>query len=101
MGRTAIYTVQDIDPVAGTQRSVEITFTTANGDVLRATSVGTNTPNGPGVAFRATMTFIGGTGRFANATGEAHVDGAASFVTNSASFRLNGWIAYDASPSKK
>ena len=100
LGRTAIYAVQDIDIVAGTQRSLEITFTAANGDVLRAASVGTNAPSGPGVVFRATMTFIGGTGRFANATGEAQLDGAASFVTNSASFRLDGWIAYDGSQGK-
>lgn len=79
--------------MAGTQGSVDISFTAADGDILRATSVGTNTPNGPGVAFRATMTFIGGTGRFANAIGEAHVDGAAGSVTISSSCRLDGWAA--------
>jgi hypothetical protein len=100
LGRTTMYAVQDIDPVAGTQRSVEITFTAANGDVLRATSAGTNTPNGPGVAFQATMTFVGGTGRFANAIGEAYVDGTADFVTSSSSFRLDGRITYDALPNK-
>ena len=100
LGRTAFYAVQDIDPVAGTQQSVEITFTAANGDILRASSVGTNAPSGPGVAFRATMTFTGGTGRFANATGSAHVDGAASFVTNSASFELVGGLTYDRSKKK-
>jgi hypothetical protein len=101
LGRTAFYAVQDIDPVAGTQQSVEITFTAPNGDILRASSVGTNAPNGPGVTFQATMTFIGGTGRFANATGTAQVDGAASFVTNSASFRLVGGLAYDGSQNRK
>ena len=101
LGRASFYAVQDIDPVAGTQQSVEITFTAANGDILRASSVGTNTPNGPGVAFQATMTFIGGTGRFADATGTAQVDGAASFVTNSAKFRVDGVLTYDGSQSKK
>jgi hypothetical protein len=101
LGRTSFYAVQDIDPVAGTQQSVEITFTAANGDILRAASVGTNAPSGPGVTFSATMTFTGGTGRFVNATGEAQIDGSASFITNSASFRLNGGITYDGSKSKK
>ena len=66
-----------------------------NGDILRVMTAGTNTPNGPGVRFSATMTFVGGTGRFANATGQAQVEGAASFITNTASFTVDGWIAYD------
>jgi hypothetical protein len=100
LGRAALYSVQDIDIGAGTQRSVEFTFTAANGDELRAMNVGTNAPNGPGVTFQATMSFIGGTGRFANATGEARVVGAASFITNTASFTLDGWIAYGGTSTK-
>jgi len=94
LGRTAFYAVQEIDLATGTQRSLEITFTSANGDVLRAASVGTSTPAGPGVAFQAAMTFIGGTGRFAWVTGSAQVVGTASFLTNTASFTLEGWLGY-------
>lgn len=98
LGRTTIHSVQDIDLATGSQVSVELTFTAANGDVLRATNVGTSAPSGPGVRFQGTTTFIGGTGRFANATGEAHVEGTANFLTNTAAFTVvDGWIAYHAS----
>lgn len=95
LGRTALHSVEEIDVVGGTQRSIEFTLIAANGDILRVMTAGTNTPNGPGVRFSATMTFVGGTGRFANATGQAQVEGAASFITNTASFTVDGWIAYD------
>ena len=65
LGRAAFYAIQDIDLASGTQSSTEITFTAPNGDILRASSTGTSTPNGPGVAFNAVMSFVGGTGRFA------------------------------------
>ena len=94
LGRTTIYSIQDIDIAAGTQTSIEYTYTAANGDLLRAVNVGTNVPNGPGVRFSATTTFVGGTGRFANATGQASVEGTASFLTNTASYTVDGWIAY-------
>jgi len=95
LGRVAMRAVQDINLVSGTQTSVDVTFTAPNGDILRAASAGTSVPNGPGVAFSAVMTFAGGTGRFARATGRARLDGAASFVTNTASFTFaDGWIAY-------
>ena len=73
-----------------------MTFTAANGDLLRATNVGTSTPSRPGVAFQGTTTFIGGTGRFANASGQARAAGTANFLTNTAEFTLDGWIAYEA-----
>jgi hypothetical protein len=98
LGRATLHAVQEIDLATGTQVSVEFTLTAANGDVLRATNVGTSVPNGPGVTFQGTTTFIGGTGRFANATGEARIEGTASFLTNTASFMVvDGWIAWKAS----
>ena len=97
LGRATIYSVQDIQFATGTQVSVELTFTAANGDVLRATNVGTSAPGGPGVTFQGTTSFVGGTGRFANATGEARIAGTANFVNNTAEFTVvDGWIAYDA-----
>ena len=98
LGRAVLHSVQDIDFAAGTQVSVELTFTAANGDVLRAANVGASAPSGPGVRFRGTTTFIGGTGRFAGATGEARLEGTANFLTNTAEFTVvDGWIAYEAS----
>ena len=94
LGRTVVFSRQEISLVAGTQTSVETTYTAANGDILRVTNVGTNVPNGPGVRFSATTTFVGGTGRFAHATGQAHIEGTASFLTNTASYTLDGWITY-------
>jgi hypothetical protein len=88
----------DINFALGTQTSVAYDFTAANGDVLRSSVSGTNTPSGPGTArISATMKFTGGTGRFANATGEAHAEGVANFVTRSSSVTYDGWISYDAS----
>ena len=100
LGRTALYSVQDIDLATGTQTSIELTYTAANGDILRAVNTGTNVPNGPGVRFSATTTFVGGTGRFANATGQARIEGTASFLTNTASYTVDGWIVYEAAASK-
>lgn len=98
LGRAAMYLVQDIHFATGTQVSVEFTFTAPNGDVLRAANVGTSAPSGPGVRFQGTTTFVGGTGRFANAIGEARLEGTANFLTNTATIAVvDGWIAYDAS----
>ncbi|MEO5814600.1 MAG: hypothetical protein ABIT20_04900 [Gemmatimonadaceae bacterium] len=69
-----------------------------NGDVLRLVSVGTSTSSGPGlVHFVATLTFVGGTGRFANATGQARGEGTATLATGTTQMTLDGAIAYDGS----
>jgi hypothetical protein len=64
--------------------------------VLRAVGGGTSAPIGPGqIGFSATLTFTGGTGRFANAAGEAHVEGVASLATSTASLEIvGGWITH-------
>jgi hypothetical protein len=54
-------------------------------------------PDGFGVRFTATTAFVGGTGRFENATGEVRIEGRADFITNTATFAVDGWIRYDAS----
>ena len=97
LGRVSLRGVQDINFAAGTQ-SGERTFTAANGDELHAVHSGTSGPGEPGqVRFSATLTFVGGTGRFAKATGEVRATGTANLVTHSASATFDGWIAYDAS----
>jgi hypothetical protein len=96
LGRAAFHSVKEIDLAAGTQTTTEATFTAANGDVLRAVGSGTSAPIGPGqIGFSATLTFMGGTGRFANAAGEAHVEGFAWLATSTASLEIiGGWITY-------
>lgn len=97
LGRTSYYGVQQINVVAGTQ-SGERTLTAANGDILRLTHVGTSAPIGPGlVSFQATLTIIGGTGRFTNATGLVHGSGVANLITRTTVATFEGSITYDAS----
>ena len=97
LGRTALYGVQEINFAAGTQ-SGERRFTAANGDELRAVHAGTSGPGGPGlVRFATTITFVGGTGRFANATGRMTGEGTANLITRTTSVTNEGWISYDAS----
>lgn len=97
LGRTAYAGVLELNLATGTQRG-ERTLTAANGDVLRVVAVGTSTPSGPGlVSFVATLTFVGGTGRFANATGQARGEGTANLAIRRTSVTIDGWIAYDAS----
>jgi hypothetical protein len=97
LGRTSFAGVLELNVATGTQRG-ERTLTAANGDVLRLVSVGTSTPSGPGlVSFVATFTFVGGTGRFANATGEGRAEGTANLATHTTVLTLDGWIAYDSS----
>ena len=95
LGRSAFYAEQDISFATGSSASADIRFTAANGDVLRATSVGVFVPNGPGVRISGVLTFAGGTGRFANATGEAHIEGQVDFITNATTFSfVDGWLTY-------
>lgn len=97
LGAADFYAVQDIEFATGTQRSVVVRITAANGDVLLASSVGSSTAAGPVVEFRGTMSFDGGTGRFANATGQAAIVGRADLITNTTQFEItDGWLNYDA-----
>lgn len=97
LGRSTFAGTLEINLATGTQRG-ERTLTAANGDILRLVSIGRSVPIGPGlVSFSATFTFVGGTGRFANATGQARGEGTANLVTRATSLTLDGSIAYDAS----
>jgi hypothetical protein len=94
LGMTAFYGEQDINLAAGTQSGWR-TLTAANGDELRFTHVGQSTPAGPGlVSFVAQMTIVGGTGRFAGATGTAQSTGVANLATRSTSVTFDGTISY-------
>ena len=94
LGRSTVDFIQIVNFGARTQRSQKLTYTAANGDVLEASSVGTSTPTPTGVSFSSTITFNGGTGRFVNATGQAHADGTANVVAGTSRYTLDGSILY-------
>ena len=94
LGLTDFYGEQDINFAAGSQSGWR-RLTAANGDELHVTHVGTSAPAGPGlVSFVAQMTIVGGTGRFAGATGTARGVGLANLATRTSSVRLDGTISY-------
>jgi hypothetical protein len=94
LGRTTFVSDKIINVVAGTQ-TLEATFTAANGDVLRASGSGTSSMVSPGiVAFEATITFDGGTGRFADATGSAVIRGQANLAAGTSAPEMTGTIQY-------
>jgi hypothetical protein len=101
LGASATTGTQAINFGTGTQSATR-SFTAANGDALWATSAGTSSSGGPGlVNFDATLTIIGGTGRFTNATGAVHDWGTANLITHAVSLSLDGWISYAASDRRE
>jgi hypothetical protein len=94
LGLTDFYGEQDINLAAGSQSGWR-TLTAANGDELYATHVGTSAPAGPGlVSFVAQLTIVGGTGRFAGATGTARGVGLANLAARTTSVTFDGTISY-------
>ena len=94
LGKTAFYGEQDINFAAGTQSGWR-RWTAANGDELHLTHTGTSGLVAPGmVGFTAQMTIVGGTGRFAGATGSARGTGVANLAARSTSVTIEGWIKY-------
>jgi hypothetical protein len=94
LGKTAFYGEQDINFFAGTQSGWR-RLTAANGDELHGVHSGTSGLIGPGlVGFNATMTIVGGTGRFAGATGTLQLEGVASLATQSTTASMSGTITY-------
>lgn len=98
LGRATVYLRQVIDFTTGRAVSEDLTFTAANGDILRATSITVGTPTSPTTfSLVGTFVFVGGTGRFSHASGSADFVGSADFATKKATFTMQGRIAYDAS----
>ena len=94
LGKTAFYGEQDINFAAGTQSGWR-RWTAANGDELHLTHTGSSSLVAPGmVGFTAQMTIVGGTGRFAGATGSARGTGVANLAARSTSVTIEGWIKY-------
>ena len=97
LGRVHVRTVQQVNIVTGVQ-TAQATWTTANGDLVHATSLGTAIPDGPTtLRFTGVTTITGGTGRFTSAGGTLNVVGAVDTGTGLGSFRYDGWLVYAAS----
>jgi hypothetical protein len=94
LGRTDLYGELDINFATGTQSGWR-TLTAANGDELRLTVTGRNAGAVGGVVtIDAQLTIVGGTGRFAGATGTARATGTATLATRSTSVSIEGTIDY-------
>jgi len=103
LGLTTASTAQQVIPTGppvGSLLDVAIfnttTYVAANGDTLESAFSGSGVVNlATGEAtFHGTEIFLGGSGRFATATGSAFTEGAASLVTSTGSFTVQGTISY-------
>ena len=103
LGRVTLLAEQELVPgPSGITIRNTATYTAANGDMLRTTNVGVATPAGdfPGLLFTDTETAVGGTGRFARATGTATIVGSAVLAgpsANTGEFTVSGTLRYAAS----
>jgi len=98
IGRASVVEYQTITPgpsgIAYTNTAV---YTSADGDELNTTNIGVAIPNADGLSLSGTETAVGGTGRFANATGSATLLGAVRFTgpsTTVGSYTLEGRLTY-------
>lgn len=97
LGRTSVSIIQQVvfGPIIAYTNAA--TYTAANGDKLYTTNVGTATPTLSGLTLLGTETAVGGTGRFANASGTAALTGAVTFTgptTTTGGYSLDGRLSY-------
>ena len=100
LGRTTVLEYQTIEApeangiIAFTNTA---TYTAANGDELRTSTIGAAAPTVGGVSLSGINTAVGGTGRFANASGTAALAGTVRFTGPTsavATYRLDGHLSY-------
>lgn len=95
LGRSHLIGTLTINFLTGTQVGTR-TITAANGDQLFITAVGTSSMTVPGqVAFVATLTITGGTGRFEGATGELEGRGVALLAARTTTVEFEGMVVYE------
>ncbi len=73
------------------------TYTAPNGDELRTTNVGVAIPDADGLTLAGTETAVGGTGRFADATGTATLAGSVMFTSQTTTiggYSLDGRLSF-------
>ena len=87
--------VQNNQPVVTGLRNCS-TLTAANGDVVQHTTTGTVTPGATAsqVGLTGDLHFVGGTGRFAGASGSASFRGGADVASGVGEFSFEGTLAY-------
>lgn len=95
VGRVTGVLVQTLDfsQIAVTGRigiSNHSVYTTPNGDELHATFTGWGTQSGTDITLQGVETIVGGTGRFAGATGTATATGGASVATSTGYYNTTG-----------
>jgi hypothetical protein len=96
LGRTTAAAEQVVTFTSPTTQTASNTtiYRAANGDQLFSEWSGTSTSSGPDVTFSGPATFLGGTGRFVNASGSAFISGTVSFDTNTGQFTQEGTLSY-------
>ena len=84
------------DGILPSRNSASIAYTAANGDVLYSDFSGPATINvvTGAVSFEGEEVFVGGTGRFAQASGTSWLEGTASTVTNVGFYVTSGTLSY-------
>ena len=96
LGRTTMVTEERVDLTTGLATN-DTRYTAANGDVLLTRFEGHITAaNGPDVAFEGTETYLGGTGRFSDATGVSALVGSAVLpgLTGTGAYTTTGTISF-------
>jgi len=97
LGRTTVIADETIRPRAdGFDVTRVSTYTAANGDQLRTVSAGVALykPDFSGLLLSYGETAVGGTGRFANASGTAILTGETVFATGKGFWTLDGSLTY-------
>jgi len=98
LGRASVPEYQTITPgPSGIGYTNTAVYTAANGDELHTTNIGVATPTAEGLSLNGTETAVGGTGRFANASGSAILVGAVRFTSASTtigSYSLAGRLSF-------
>lgn len=97
-GRASLHAIQIIDVTDGGFTNVS-TYVAADGDEIHTRFAGTPTspPGSPDVTFVGEETYIGGTGRFAGASGRSGAEGSATLSPDQSgvgAYRVKGWITY-------
>ncbi|MEO6525861.1 MAG: hypothetical protein ABIP93_04495 [Gemmatimonadaceae bacterium] len=94
LGRTTMTAVQTVSLVDGSAQNFT-TYTAANGDELYTRWDGqVISPPGPEAVFVGTETYVGGTGRFAGASGSSWLEGTATLIGLTGEYTTKGSITY-------
>jgi hypothetical protein len=100
LGFTTTAGVETVTPFAGGFLSSGVyTYRATNGDILNTTGTGLAMLNGDmsGMTFSFNESVVGGTGRFANASGSATRIGSSRFSDGKGSWEISGTLTYAAS----